>query len=99
MTTLLNILYFGSEIYPALCNSNTKGLISRNYLCTQFVHYHGKAGRTSRMLGTYSDSVITIAQLIKAVQAAWPEELKDGVIQKLISIRCKDDELQGLINI
>ena len=35
--------------------------------------------KTSRMLGTYPDSVIAMPQLIKAVRAAWPNDLTDEV--------------------
>ena len=70
-------------LYCARQLPGTKGRISRNFLKGQFVYYHGKAGKTSRMLGTYTDSVITMPQLIKAVQAAWPNDLTDEVIKQL----------------
>ena len=81
-------------LYCARQLPGTKGRISRNFLKGQFVYYHGKAGKTSRMLGTYTDSVITMPQLIKAVQAAWPNDLTDEVIKQLKNSRsdwCDND--------
>ena len=41
---------------------DTKGLISRKFLKKHFALNHGNAGGTSRILGTYTDSLITMKQ-------------------------------------
>ena len=65
----------------------TKGCMGKKFLIDQFALHHGKAGKTSRVLGPYRDCVIDYDQLIQAAKTTWPDVLTDAVIKQLENCR------------
>jgi hypothetical protein len=71
-------------MHCALGLPRTRGCMGKRFLIHQFAQHHGgTAGKTSRVLGPYSDCVIDYDQLIQAAQATWPDILTDDAIKQL----------------